>query len=488
MDNVSGLAVLEEAAMDELSLRPGDLAVLGDFSGIRSYVLRPEPVTGVLDRIRARSFKVNAYAWLVAKRIQQDLVPGLRVVYAAGGRFLLAGSARPTAEPILTSFQRNLDEWTFRQLRGELQVHLVAARCETGSLPMAALENKLAARRLRPMEGALLQGAYWNASAFWNASTAAGQDRCEGCGATETVHSGLCFVCLEDQELGQVLPQVHCAGAVAENAGRISIPGLGLALGNSGDLDLTGGEWPLLRYLPGGVLNAKLLGCLVVDADHTGRALSNRNGEAEATGAFSRQVHQFFSAQVQRLIETRFPDLFPIHGGGDDLLVIGRWDQALGLALELHREASVGVESTVSGALVMAHPCARLDLPANAAWRAAKQAKAQGGDRVSLFDSVMTWDEAARMAEQISQVAGWLRDGRLTGDVLRQVAGLRRLTASGPDGWRVRSLPLLTWQAREVASAEVREWIQRLSGSPDWPRVELLAQIALRAAAGRSKD
>ncbi len=497
MDNVSGLAVLEAPAVDELSLRPGDLAVLGDLSGIPGYVLRAEPAKGAMDRVRARSFKANAYAWLVSQRIQRDLVPGLRVVFSAGGRFLLAGPARPTAEPILTSFQRNLDEWTFRQLRGEAQVHLASARCENGSLPIAALESKLAARRLRPMEGALLQGAYWNSTAFWNASVAAGQDRCESCGFTETVHSGICFACLEDQELGQALARVRYASAVAESAGRISIPGLGMALGDSGDLDLTQGEWPLLRYSPAGSLAAlaerspgrrKLLGCLVLDADKTAGALSSRNGDVAASGAFSRRVHKYFSAHVQRLIEARFPDLYPIHGGGDDLLVIGRWDHALDLAVELHRESATGLEATLSGALVTAHPCARLDASADAAWQATKRAKAQGGDRFSLFDDVMTWDETARMAEQTALVIKWLGDGRLTSSVLRRVVELKASSASGQDGWRVRSLPLLSWQARQVSSPEVRDWIHRLGGSAEWPRLELLAEIALLASGQTSGD
>lgn len=470
MDNVSGVAVLEETSADELAVRPGDLAVLGDFSGVRKYVLRPEPVSGALDRIRARSFKVNAYAWLVARRILQDLVPGLRVVQSAGGRFVLTGAARPTAEPILASFQRNLDEWAFRQLRGELRIHLATARCESESLPIAALESKMAARRLRPLEGALLQGSYWNATAFWNAPAAVGQDRCESCGSTETVHGGICFVCLEDQELGQALPQARFARGVPENDGRISIPGLGMALGESGDLDLTCGEWRLLRYAPAASLEElaekspvrrKMLGCLVVEG----------NG-----------LHELFSVYVQRLIEARFPDLYPIHGGGDDLLVIGRWDHALDLAIGLHKEAA---ETSMSGALVLAHPCGRLDAAVTRAKKATKRAAAQGADRFALFESVMTWDEAARLAEQTPQIVRWLREGRLTGDVLRRVVDLRRLNAAGQDGWQLRSLPLLASQARKATSPEVQDWIHRLAGSAEWPNIEMLAEMALLASGVR---
>jgi len=483
MDNVSGLAVLEEAATEELGVRPGDLAVLCDFSGIRGYVFRPEPVGGCLDRVRARSFKVNAYAWLVSRRIQQDLVPGLRVVDSAGGRFLLAGPARPTAEPILTSFQRNLDEWAFRQLRGELQVHLVAARCEGASLPMAALENKLAVRRLRPLEGALLQGAYWNPTAFWNPAIAPGLECCESCGSAETVHSGVCFVCLEDQELGQSLPQIRFARSVSESVGRVSIPGMGMALGDSGDLDLTQGEWALLRHAPTAGFG-ETLACLVVDADQAGGALSNSEADP---GARSRRIHELFLGHVQRLIESRFPDLAPIHGGGDDLLLIGRWDHALGLAIALHKEAATAA-TTISGGLVLTHSFAGLNCGASRAWQSTRQAKAQGGDRFSLFGTVLTWDEAGRLAEQAAQVTRWLRDGHLSSDALRQITELRRSSIADKNGSKVRSPALLAWQARNVLSQEVRDWVKRLSGSAESPRMEVLAQMALLACGERTEQ
>src|SRR5579859_3514934 len=160
------MAIPETAVQENVELRSGDLAVLCEFSGIRDYVLGSTEGPGALDRLRARSFKAAAYGRLVARRIQHDLVPELRTVYLSTGRFLLAGSARGTAEPILAGFQKNLDEWALRQLRGELHPHLVTARCEDQRLPVEALENKLASRGLRPLEGTLLQGAYWNAGAF----------------------------------------------------------------------------------------------------------------------------------------------------------------------------------------------------------------------------------------------------------------------------------------------------------------------------------
>ena len=492
------LAAPETAVVDGLEVRQGDLAVLGDFSGVPAYVLEPTLGAGALDRLRARSFKVNAYARLVVRRIQQDLVPDLRVVYAAAGRFLLAGPARGTAEPILASFQRNLDEWAYRQLRGEMQVHLATARCEGERLPVAALGDKLAQRRLRPLEGALLQGAYWNAGAFFNASAAAGQERCCACGVTDTLHGDVCMTCLEDQELGRALPSARFGRWVAESAGQVSIPGLGLALGDSGDLDLAEDEWPLLRYVPtvanaGGALEPlaevspgrrKLLACLAVDVDHAAKAQVDCHGDAEAIRQWSRRLHAFFSGHSQRLIESQFPALYPVHGGGDDLLIVGPWNKALDFVIQLRRDFEVHTESqmTLSAGLAWTHPGGQLRASASQALEQVKLAKGRGGNSLALFGKTVSWDEAGRLAERIPQVARWLKEGRLSGSVLRRVTELQRLSIAGIDGWRLRYLPLLAWQARKVASQEVRDWLHRLGGSAEWSSLELLAEMALLAS------
>ena len=493
------MAIPETAVQESLELRSGDLAVLCAFSGVREYVLQSTLGPGALDRVRARSFEAGAYRRMVARRIQQDLVPELRTVYSVPGRFLLAGPARGTAEPILTSFQRNLDEWALRQLRGDLQVHLVAARCEDQCLPVNALEDRLALRCLRPLEGALLQGAYWNAGAFWNPSIAAGQDRCAACSATDTLHEGVCLACLEDQELGRLLRDASSAGWAAESGALVSIPGLGLALGDSGDLDLSQGEWALFRHLQTAELEdlaekspgrRKLLACLAVDADATGEAFAQCKGDPQNTGELSRRIGDFFSRHAGQMIESRFPGLCLIWSGGDDLLVVGPWNQALEFAIQLRRDfdAHTASEMTFSAGLALAAPGAPLRSAALQAQELLQRARTRSaeGNSVALSGKVISWDEAGRVAERTMQVARWLKEGRISGGVLRNAVLLQRLGAAGQDGWQLRYLPLLAGQAREVSSQEVRDWLHRLSGSAEWSCLDLIVKMALLAS-GRSQ-
>ena len=99
--------------------------MLGDLSGIRNYVLSPTPAAGAAGRVRARSFRVNAFAHLMVRRVQ-ELAPGLTEVYTAGGRFLLTGPADAGAEKALSAYQAELDQWALANLRGEMMCHLAA--------------------------------------------------------------------------------------------------------------------------------------------------------------------------------------------------------------------------------------------------------------------------------------------------------------------------------------------------------------------------
>lgn len=492
---MSDMVAIPEAAIQEsLELRSGDLAVLVDLTGIRRYVFGSSNGAGALDRVRARSFKVTACARLVTRRIQQDLVPELRTVYAAGGRQLLAGPARGTAEPILASFQRNLDEWAMRQMRGELQVHLVTARCENERIPLAALEDKLALRRQRPMEGALLQGAYWNTGMFWNPANAAGHGTCSACRASDTLHEDVCLACLEDQELGRALHSARAAHWVAESGAQVSIPGLGLALGESGDLNLESGDFAVPRHTASDLADLEEahsgrrqpLACLVVDTDGAGTALAECKGDPQNSGDLSRSLQDFFSRHVEQLLESRFPSLYLVYGGGDDLLALGPWGQALEFAVQLRRDFDdhTASEMTFSAGLAPVHPSAPLRLAVEQAKELLQQAKrhSESGNAIALLGKVTSWDEAGRVDERGRQVARWLKEGRLSGQVLRSVVALQRLATAGQNGWKLRYLPLLAGQARRVAGQEIRDWLQRLSGSPEWPCLDLIAEMALLAS------
>jgi hypothetical protein len=258
------------------AIHSGDLAVLGEFSDIREYVLKPLPGAGSARRVRARSFRVRAFAHLIAREIRRrcdssgDSFADVSISGDSASRFggepiVLAGRAQEGAERALTAYQAELDRWSLTELGGELVFHLAAVRCSAAEIPYAALQERLAHRLLRPLEGALVAGARWNSSAFRSGWGDPHAKVCAGCGATAGDVSAefLCDSCIDDDELGKLLPACNFGHWVDPDHATVHVPGQGLALSTAtlamagpDDLDLTTSDWAILRHLPHGDFQA----------------------------------------------------------------------------------------------------------------------------------------------------------------------------------------------------------------------------------------
>jgi hypothetical protein len=394
-----------------LAIHSGDLAVLGEFSGIREYILRPLPGAGAACRVRARSFRVRAFAHLIKREIRRRCGESKAPALDGAGElaegsiskdgFLLVGRADEGAERALSAYQAELDRWSLAELGGELVFHLAAARCGD-AIPHDDLQAKLAHRLLRPLEGALVSGARWNNAAFRSGWGDPHAKVCAGCGATvgDVSAGSLCDSCIDDDELGRLLPSCNFGHRVEPEHATVHVPGQGLALSTadvsmagSGDLDLTTADWALLRRLPHGDFDAlaqrspgrrKLLAYLAIaveayaapeipTAEPTVAAVAEPSAEtsvetsvetpAEITAETTVEPEPPAETTAETTVEpiaapapaatpppssvaehayhvmiARYPDVFPIQGDGDTLLAAGPWDQVLRLALELRHD------------------------------------------------------------------------------------------------------------------------------------------------------
>jgi len=110
--------------------------------------------------------------------------------------------------------------------------------------------------------------------------------------------------------------------------------------------------------------------------------------------AMSRHLDLFFSAWIEWLLRERFPGVYAVYSGGDDLLVVAPQSRALGFARELQAgfaRFAQNSEVTLSAGIVTVQsrlPLAHTALYANAAL---ERAKAAGRNRLCLLDTVVSW-------------------------------------------------------------------------------------------------
>lgn len=161
----------------------------------------------------------------------------------------------------------------------------------------------------------------------------------------------------------------------------------------------------------GKLLGRPLLGFLKADVDNLGLIFSlgmgNRLSVARLT-SISRMLNIFFSEYLVELVKEKFPDIYVVFAGGDDLFLVGPWWQTIQFAIELRKRLSLfcaqNPDITLSGGLLVA----RARLPMRKAvdlveLNLEEAKKARNGSRikdsVSFLGEVISWRDLEELLD-----------------------------------------------------------------------------------------
>lgn len=230
------------------------------------------------------------------------------------------------------------------------------------------------------------------------------------------------------------------------------------------------------------------LGVLKADVDNLGlifgSALPPERMTVSRTATLSRQLDFFFAGYLPWLMATdsRFRDIYTVFSGGDDLFVIGPWNRVVEFAAvlkrEFHRFVGNNAEVTLSAGISLHKPGDSIRAMAEKAEdgvHASKDARDdrvaifgqadtldngggrstwRHGDKITLFDRTVTWDEFARLQEIRDLLETWLSKRWLsTGMLYRftefsELARQEALLRTGEFPLSAGDLESLSWRAK----------------------------------------
>ena len=470
-------------------------AVEGDFVGIQKFVLRPVPgAKGAARRLRGRSLLVVAYSQLIAKAVEE--ATGGRTFYLAGGRFLVATSRQEQIPEKLAALQSRIDAWALGVFRGEVEFHLAWARIEDGRIPRTVLRERMLASRARPLAGVLRSGDDWNLSSFYRLP-APNAIRCPSCLSTGSPEGSddeheICLDCVRDRDLGGQLAHLTTPSIAAAADGPIDCLGKRYAIGQQGDRIQVVRHMPRQNQQPMTLEEVaerscgsrKWLGYLRLDADRIGMEFEKLEGSPGNVRGLSRLLHHFFWEEVQALVESKYPMIYPVYGGGDDLFVIGPWDQALDfagvLAARFHAISQGNLRFSCGVALSKAKQ--HILSKSEEAEAALHQAKVEGGNRIRALSAGLTWQDYAGALKQAKLVAEWHNQKGLASAFLHQLIELhlRWQKDMSDAGYR----PLLHYQIerniRGKIAPEIQNWARSLlKPGSQWPMIGFICRYAM---------
>jgi CRISPR-associated protein Csm1 len=248
-----------------------------------------------------------------------------------------------------------------------------------------------------------------------------------------------------------------------------------------------------------------LLGYVKADVDHLGIIFAQGLGDDREghdtichTTMLSRELDLFFSGRLEHVLDK--PDgehstFYTVFSGGDDLLVLGPWDQAARLARTINDEFEEFVghnqDITLSAGILFTkerYPVARAAGDVDDVLRYSKERGGPDGEsrnQLTVLNDTFKWDEAPRIFEEIDTLTGHAEG--LTSGFLRNLFHYgqlyRQYKAGEVEGLRYKALFAYNI-ARVLRQGDpaVRQWadslMQSLNAKRDARTMEHLDLVA----------
>lgn len=259
---------------------------------------------------------------------------------------------------------------------------------------------------------------------------------------------------------------------------------------------------------------APYLGALMLDADRMGEAFATgfRREERDLAtpsrlAALSRTLEVFFTTEVLTLLEeplryrqrlgwdgleaqrkeARYPLLYSVYSGGDDLFLLGPWDVLLDFALDLeklYRLFTRHPRLTLSGGFLLVPPSLPVPELARLLGEAERRAKAEGRGKLFLFGQAVPWEVLGDLRAWAEGLRQDLRAERVSrAQVYRWLLLWRRFSPLEDPGERMRYKPLLAYALRRVRERDEEAWKRYLKlldhQDPVWAYLPVWVQWAL---------
>lgn len=157
---------------------------------------------------------------------------------------------------------------------------------------------------------------------------------------------------------------------------------------------------------------AHLLGVLRADVDFLGMVfgigLKGRASLSRIT-SLSAMLSTFFSVELTRLVSEKFPNCYIAYSGGDDLMIIGPWDQTIELSEYIARkfkEFTAGNPNlSISAGIGTFRHRTPIATSSVLTGEILERSKSAGRDRLTLFQTTIRWDQFGEMMKWSGKLA-----------------------------------------------------------------------------------
>lgn len=433
----SALAKFHKKEMELESIKSYEskkfLLIAGDFFGIQNFIFEALPTAKAAKILRGKSAFIQIFIKVIAFDMCKKLgLSKLSIVSDNAGKFEILAANTDETKTKLIEIQKELNEWFLHNTFGESGIGISfveASGADFTSGKFQALRERLA-KQIELTKYKKFDLASQNA--VFEVETKDNAHLCKTCNKRfkNNTKDEACEFCNIFIKLGEKLAKAESIQITHDAKGTIPIYGNFYAefksfIDADSEIvyDITNDEtfrgyakWALKSYVKyseyekrveefeelaqescgGGKVGAKALMSLKGDVDNMGDFLSKKNIDSFAKFNFvSRLIDTFFSLKVSQMMEGK--NLYTVFAGGDDLFIIGAWDEVIEIAKEIRDEFMAFVSgSTLSISMggVMFKSSKPINYIADLSEEALEEAKAlENKDGITLFGESVKWED-----------------------------------------------------------------------------------------------
>lgn len=152
------------------------------------------------------------------------------------------------------------------------------------------------------------------------------------------------------------------------------------------------------------------LGIIKADVDNMGNYIKNSDITKNFTNfdEFSKGLDSFFSIYVPKLLQEKYRNIYTVFAGGDDLFLIGAWDEVMVFAREIRDKFKAYVKDdslSISFGISIAKPATPISYLANYTEELLEDSKeVDGKDALSIWGETVKWDDYLQVFSTLGKV------------------------------------------------------------------------------------
>jgi len=163
-------------------------------------------------------------------------------------------------------------------------------------------------------------------------------------------------------------------------------------------------------------IGTEALGVLKADVDNLAMIMGcgldkQKRFTVSRIATLSRQIHYFFALYLPNLLQNEFKNIYTVFAGGDDLFLIGPWNEIYDLSVRLKNEFKQYVCNNdkihFSAGIVLQKSHVPIDILAESSENSLKKSKTNDKNQITMFNQTVSWDKIEDINNIYNQLKKW---------------------------------------------------------------------------------